>query len=131
MITKRILDRNRIRRPAKGFSFIPHRFLQDGFLQTLTREEILLYFFLLLVSDGNGVSFYSCTSICTVLGFEVWEFLEARAALIKKDLIRFDKNMFQVLSLPVRPVIADTCQSEDPASVRNMIIQSLKGAKNA
>ena len=32
MITKKVLVANRIRRIDGGFSFIPHRFLTDGFL---------------------------------------------------------------------------------------------------
>ena len=36
MIKKRILDAKRIRRIDGGFAFIPHRFLTDGFLATLT-----------------------------------------------------------------------------------------------
>ena len=48
MITKKVLDPNRVRRIDGGFSFIPHRFLTDGFLSALTQKEILLYVFLIL-----------------------------------------------------------------------------------
>ena len=44
MIKKRILDPERLRRIEGGFAFIPHRFLTDGFLAELSRDEILLYF---------------------------------------------------------------------------------------
>ena len=125
MITKRILNKNRIRTPEKGFSFIPHRFLREGFFQILTREETLLYFFLVLASDKNGVSFYSYESICNILGFEAWEYLEARSALIC-----FDKNLYQVISLPSHPVRGEIKQGEDPVTVRNMIIESLREEKN-
>ena len=49
MIKKTILNSERIRRIDGGFSFIPHRFLTDGFLASLSQEELLLYFFLVLV----------------------------------------------------------------------------------
>ena len=51
MIKKKVLDPNRIRRIDGGFSFIPHRFLADGFLATLTQKELLLYLFLIIVSE--------------------------------------------------------------------------------
>ena len=51
MIKKKVLDPNRIRRIDGGCSFIPHRFLADGFLATLTQKELLLYLFLIIVSE--------------------------------------------------------------------------------
>ena len=56
MIKKKILDPNRLRRIDGGFSFIPHRFIADGFLATLTQKELLLYLFLIMVSDRHGLS---------------------------------------------------------------------------
>ena len=51
MIKKKVLNPNRIRCIERGFSFIPHRFLTEGFLFSLDQRELLLYFFLVLVSD--------------------------------------------------------------------------------
>jgi len=103
MIKKKVLVPNRIRRIEGGFSFIPHRFLTDGFLAALSQTEILLYLFLVLASDRNGLSFYSYDGICTLLQITVDEYIEARDALIKKDLIAFDGTLFQVLDLPEKP----------------------------
>jgi hypothetical protein len=129
MTTKRILNKERIRRIEGGFSFIPHRFLTGGFLQTLSKEELLLYFFLILVSDRHGLSFYSYDSICNLLGLDLAEYLEARKRLIEKDLICFKGNIFQVLSLPTKPVPMGA--SEDPATVRHMIMRSLQEDSHA
>jgi hypothetical protein len=104
MIKKKILVSNRIRRIEGGFSFIPHRFHADGFLASLSQAEILLYLFLIIVSDRNGISFYSYDAICTLLQITVDEYIEARDALIKKDLIAFDGTLFQVLDLPKEPI---------------------------
>ena len=41
MITKKVLVADRIRRIDGGFSFIPHRFLTDGFLKALSQQELL------------------------------------------------------------------------------------------
>jgi hypothetical protein len=104
MIKKKILSPNRIRRIDGGFSFVPHRFVTDGFLAVLGQNEILLYLFLIIVSDRNGISFYSYDAICTLLQITVDDYIEVRDALIKRDLIAFDGTLFQVLDLPVKPV---------------------------
>jgi hypothetical protein len=108
MIKKRILDPRRIRRIDGGFSFIPHRFLTGGFLSALDPHPLLLYFFLVLAGDRNGLSFYSYDSICNFLKFSLEQYLQARDALIEKDLLAFDGTIFQVLELP--PVAPESRQ---------------------
>lgn len=100
MIAKKILNPNRLRHIKGGFSFIPHRFLTDGFLASLSQTELLLYLFLVLVGDRHGVSFYAYDSICTLLQFSLEDYIEARNGLMDKDLIAFDGAIFQVLDLP-------------------------------
>jgi hypothetical protein len=58
MIKKKIINPDRIRRINGGFSFIPHRFVCDGFLASLQQKELLVYLFLVTVSDRHGLSFY-------------------------------------------------------------------------
>ena len=67
MITKKVLVANRIRRIDGGFSFIPHRFLTNGFLKALSQQELLLYIFLVMAADRYGLSFYSYDRICSSL----------------------------------------------------------------
>lgn len=100
MIKKKVLNPKKIRKINGGFSFIPHRFVLDGFLAALRQKELLLYLFLVIVSDRNGVSFYSYDTICTLLQLSLDEYIASRNSLIKKDLIAFDGILFQVLSLP-------------------------------
>lgn len=100
MIKKRILNTKRIRRINGGFSFIPHRFLSGGFVAALAPEQLLLYFFLVIAGDRNGVSFYSYESICNLLQMQLDQYIQARNALIQYDLIAFDGTVFQVLELP-------------------------------
>ena len=78
MVKKKIINSNRLRRIEGGFSFIPHRFLTDGFLSSLTQKEILLYFFLVLASDRYGLSFYSYDMICSFLEICADEYIIAR-----------------------------------------------------
>ena len=103
MIKRKVLNDNRIRGINGGFSFIPHRFLTDGFLAALDQHQLLLYFFLVLASDRNGLSYYAYDSICTATRLTLEQYIEARNSLIKKDLIAFDGTLFQVLQLPLKP----------------------------
>ena len=119
MIKKRILNPQRIRRIEAGFSFIPHRFLTDGFLASLEQKELLLYLFLVLASDRHGLSFYSYDAICSLLQFSVDEYIEARDALIRKDLMAFDGTIFQVLELPQRSTKAR--QSREGCEIPRLI----------
>jgi hypothetical protein len=128
MIKKRVLRAERIRRIERGFSFIPHRFLTDGFLASLDQRELVLYFFLVLASDRQGLSFYSYDAICSLLQLTVDDYIEARDALIEKDLIAFDGTMFQVLDLPAKPP-SPARREESPRQheVRRLIRQALEG----
>ena len=103
MIKKRILDPERIRSIGGGFSFIPHRFLTGGFVSALTPEELLLYFFLVLAGDKDGLSYYSYDTICSLLKMPLEAYLQARDTLITYDLLAFDGTIFQVLELPDTP----------------------------
>lgn len=128
MIKKKILNPNRIRRIDGGFSFIPHRFLSDGFLSSLNPKELLLYFFLVLVSDRHGLSFYSYDAICSLLQLTLDDYLEARDSLIDKNLIAFDGTLFQVLELPLKPVDSAVGSNQNASAATGDIIrQSFKG----
>jgi hypothetical protein len=103
MIKKKIIDKGRIRRVDGGFAFIPHRFLTGGFINDLSRDQLLLYLFLVLAADRYGLSFYSYDKICTLLEMSLDQYVDARCALIEKALIAFDGTVFQVLALPELP----------------------------
>jgi len=102
MIHKKPLIPQRLRTIQGSFATIEHRFLRDGFWSTLSHHELLLYIFLVLVSDRYGLSFYAYDKICSLLQMSLDDYLEARNQLIQKDLIAFDGRIFQVLSLPDR-----------------------------
>jgi hypothetical protein len=135
MIRKKILSPDRIRQIDGSFSFIPHRFLTDGFLAALSQHELLLYLFLILAADRYGLSFYNCNSICSLLGLTADQYQKARDSLIEKDLIAFDGTIFQVLSLPA-PL--NTCwrqkprsiRAREPVSIAQALQQSLRGLVN-
>jgi len=96
MIRKKILVPERIRSTGNSFCFISHRFLTDGFLQSLTRHELALYLFLVLASDKNGLSFYAGKSICSMLGFKEEDYLFARRGNLHHP-IRFNFKAYEKL----------------------------------
>ncbi len=133
MIEKTPLIADRVRKIHGSFAYIEHRFLRDGFWASLELHELLLYLFLVLVADRQGLSYYSFDKICSLLAITPDDYIFARNALIKKDLIAFDGLLFQVLSLPgevVHPsnhpltTEADMV-SKDPATIRRIIQKAL------
>jgi len=134
-VKKKILEPSRVRHIDGGFSFIPHRFLTDGFLASLSQKELLLYLLLVLVSDRYGLSFYSYDSICSLLRLTPDDYMEARDGLIKKDLIAFDGTIFQVLDLPLKPIklptpkpVLSSHRGHPPSAIATLIRQSLQEA---
>jgi len=97
-----IPDRHRVLAPP--FAWVDRRFLLSGFLDVLAPQENLLYFFLVLAADRDGLSFYNYDKICQLLKLEVDDYIHARNGLIDKQLIAFDGRQFQVLALPQTPV---------------------------
>jgi len=133
MMEKQPLYPERRRQITGSFAFIEHRFLRDGFWSSLSQHECLLYVFLVLVADRNGLSYYGYDKICTLLRFTLDDYLVARNGLIERDLIAFDGQLFQVLALPATPVrvspvflrTPEPMQHGDPATIRQIIRQSL------
>jgi hypothetical protein len=125
----------RVRQIAgQGFGFIPHRFLRDGFLSSLGRDELALYLFLVIAANRHGVSFYGYDAICELLHMPAECYIEVRNRLIDKDLIAFDGTRFQVLSLPDQPRLPplrpplqspDDLEDRDPATIRALIREGL------
>lgn len=126
---------HRVRRISGGFAFIEHRFLRDRFWHGLSHHELLLYFFLVLAADRNGLSFYGFDKICSILEISLDHFISARDRLIEEDLIAFDGKMFQVLSLPEKPAErpgkplrpGEEMAENDPATIRRLALESLRG----
>lgn len=119
----------RVRAIERGFSFVPNRFLHEGFFASLDHLERSLYFFLVLAGDRRGVSYYHYDRICSTLEITPDDYVHARNSLIRKDLIAFDGTRFQVLSLPAQPVVEDRpplttdedLEEHDPATIHLML----------
>lgn len=129
MIEKKVLCQERVRRIGGSFAFIEHRFLRDGFFGSLPHDELMLYIFLVIAADRAGLSYYGYDKICTLLAMDVDEYIAARNALLDKDLIAFDGRLFQVLSLPEKPIVntprllrtSEDMGERDPATIHQII----------
>lgn len=99
MVQKRILVSQRLRRPpATGWSWVDRRFVREH-AEHLSREAVLLYFFLAAVGDRHGLSFYSDSSIGLMLRLRPEVVSAARHELIERDLIAYEAPLAQVLSI--------------------------------
>lgn len=100
MVPKRILVPDRLRRPpATGWSWTDGRFVREH-MDHLSREAVLLYFFLSAVADVNGLSFYGDGTASARLRMPLAALLQAREELLAYDLIAHEPPLTQVLSLP-------------------------------
>lgn len=100
MIKKEPLVPDRIRKIEGGFGWIPRRFVTDGYIQMCEREESLTYFFLSIVADRLGLSFYGDKTMCKLLHLTEGDLADIRGQLEKKAFIAYQKPLYQVLSLP-------------------------------
>jgi hypothetical protein len=124
---------DRIRTVRRGFAAIPNRFLHEGFFASLGHVERSLYLFFVLAGDRHGVSYYGYDHICSTLEVDLDRYLEARDALIAKDLVATDGTRVQVLSLPAQPIAAtrgelasrSDLERADPATIRQALRNAL------
>lgn len=66
----------------------------------LSIEETLLYVFLSLVSDKNGISWYGDKRISELAGIPAVDIITTRFGLEKKGFIKYKKPYYQVLEMP-------------------------------
>lgn len=124
----------RVRKIKGSFAFVEHRFLRAGFMASLCKDELSLYFFLVMAGNREGLSYYSYDKICLMLKMDLDDYILARDGLIDKNLIAFDGYLFQVLSLPDHVLRQEVLQTpehmamRDPATIKQFIKSSLNDA---
>ena len=95
-----ILVPARLRRPpATGWSWVDRRFVREHAAH-LSRDAVLLYFFLSAVADKHGLSFYGDGTLAALLRMSLPALIQARDELLARDLIAHQARFTQVLSLP-------------------------------
>jgi hypothetical protein len=99
MTQKPILVPARLRRPPEtSWSWVDRRFVREH-MAYLSREAVLLYFFLSAVADKHGLSFYGDGTLATLLRMTPLALIKARDELLARDLIAHEMRFTQVLSL--------------------------------
>jgi hypothetical protein len=100
MIPKRILLPDRLRRPpATGWSWIDGRFLREH-MDHLSRDAVLLYFFLSAVADVKGLSFYGDGTVAARLRIALPSLFQARDELLAYDLIAHEPPLTKSFPCP-------------------------------
>ncbi|SRR5258708_235963 len=100
MPIKRLLDARRMRKaPPRGFGWIDHRLLREGYLGRCSSQSLALYVLLVCASDAQGLSYYSDYRIAELLSLEPVVLGQARRELIGLGLIAYQKPLYQLLSL--------------------------------
>jgi hypothetical protein len=113
MPTKRLLDARRSRKALpRGFGWIDHRLLRDGYLSRCSPEALALYVFLVCAADAQGLSYYSEPRTAELLTLEPPVLRQARRELIGLGLIAYQKPLYQLLSLDDERV---ACPQDRPA----------------
>jgi hypothetical protein len=79
-----------IRNIKGSFAWIDHRLMRNGYLQVMTHDDMVLYLFLILAADRNGVSFYRKEKICKAVSLDFNQFEIARDRLVNMKLIVFE-----------------------------------------
>ncbi len=101
-IEKSPIVRERIRRIASGFGWVDHRLVREHYLERCSHGALALYLFLVVVSDGEGVSWWSERTLAARLGMETDRLRQARAELEAADLVAYETPVWQLLQLKER-----------------------------
>lgn len=99
MVVKRILCPDRLRRIPKQFSWVDHRLVRDKHICGLSHESLALYLFLVIVSDVDGLSYYSDAGISRLLKMDAATLAHSRRTLCQVGLVAYSSPLYQVLSL--------------------------------
>ena len=111
MHSMKLLRPDRLRTIEPPFGWVPFRILTSGFLEKLSAAAMLLYFFLCLVANRWGISFYGAQRIESILRLSNQALNAARNELLQYDLVAFDGRVYQVLSLPNEQQVKSASQS--------------------
>jgi hypothetical protein len=133
MSIKRLIDARRRRKaPPRGFGWIDHRLLRDGYLGRCSTESLALYVLLVCASDAQGLSYYSDSRIAELLGLEPAVLRSCRRQLIDLELIAYQRPLYQLLSLEgglqersERPESVSQLQADTAAQARRLSLKAM------
>jgi hypothetical protein len=103
MMRKHLLFPERLRQVPEQFSWLDQRLVRDRHIDVCSHQAAALYLFLVTVSDSQGLSYYSDVQLQRRLSMAAHMLEAARQELVRADLVCFEKPLYQVLALDVRP----------------------------
>jgi len=112
MAIKRVLNWQRVRRIPAQFSWLDQRLVRDRHIERCDGAACALYLFLVTVADAQGLSYYSDASIAKRLSMNQARLAQARADLVRLELIAYEAPLYQVLALDARAACAPECARE-------------------
>lgn len=125
MIAKYPIDKNRIRKVPKHFSWVDHRLVRDRHIERFSHCAAALYLFLVTVGDANGLSYYGDKSIIKRLSMDQSMLQKARSNLIENGMIAWQEPIYQVLSLDIRET-AKRFPMGQPHSLKSIVKQAME-----
>lgn len=125
MVSKVPILPHRLRKVPRQFSWIDQRLVRERHIQRLSHRAAALYLFLVTVGDAKGLSYYGDKSITTYLSMNQSELEDARASLVRTQLIAFKAPLYQVLALDRDQ---QDRQSSTPLSLGEILNLARKGA---
>lgn len=109
-LPRRLPCPDRLRTFPRAFGWIDVEFLRQGWISRLPGEHVVVYLFLSLVADHQGLSFYRVDSIARQLALDERIVFQARDRLIELGLVAFEPfrpgqvdGFWQVLPVPTCP----------------------------
>ena len=97
---KQVLRPERLRQVPGQFSWVDQALVQRRFIDCCDARAAALYLFLVTVSDAQGLSYYSESTLAARLHLRREEVVAARAQLMQIELIAYQAPLYQVLALP-------------------------------
>jgi hypothetical protein len=117
---KRLLSQAKLRTIPAQFSWVDQRLVREHYIDQLSHAACALYLFLVTVADAKGLSFYSDPSLCRRLSMPPGALHAARQELVARELLAYDKPLYQVLALEVqgRDETADPAPHDDAVDLK-------------
>ena len=103
MLIKRVLVRERLRTVPAQFSWVDQRLVRERHIEHCDPHAAALYLFLVTVADAQGLSYYAEASLARCLSMDAARLRQARADLMRADLVAYEHPLYQVLSLDRPP----------------------------
>jgi len=121
MMNKKLLAPERLRQLPRQFSWIDQQLVRGGSLRDCDHSAWALYLFLASVSDSQGLSYYSDSSVAQWLHFDLRRLACYRQQLIQAGLLAYQKPLYQLLALPKAQPLSEATRTGQVRSVGDLL----------